>query len=77
MIILPKAVQRDDVDYGVDCYTEAQMRDAYKQGMQDATVKESLTPQQIDEAVTNWFADGWAQKAARGMLCDLGIGGEQ
>jgi len=37
--------------------------------------RKPLTTQQIDEAVTNWFADDWAQKAARGMLEDLDIEG--
>jgi len=37
--------------------------------------RKQLTTQQIDEAVTNWFSSDWAQKAARGLLDDLGIEG--
>ena len=40
---------------------------------ENAKLREALTAHQIDEAISNWFADGWAQKAARGMLADLGI----
>jgi len=37
--------------------------------------RQPLTQRQIDEAVCDWFVDKWEQKAARGMLEDLGIKG--
>lgn len=37
-------------------------------------VVKPLTTEQIEDAITNWFAEDWAIEKARGLLWDLGIG---